>query len=730
LKPRNLTLALVVAALIAAGWFGRTFLQPSARIEGVRNVVLISIDTCRADRLSCYGYKRRTTPHIDAVAKDGVLFREALSPVPFTRPAHSSMLTGTYPPTHGVRLNNTEVLAADNVTLAEILRDAGYQTAAFVSGFPLDAKFGVNQGFDTYDCRFTRKMGGSAEPAERTAEEVSRPAMAWLDQHAAKPFFLFLHYYDAHLPYEAPPPFASDYADEPYAGEIAYVDSWIGQVVDRLRSLGAYDDTLLVITADHGESLGEHGETSHGFFVYQSTQHIPLIVHAPHGRKGGRPDGRVSLVDLVPTVLDLTGLKTPSSVEGVSLRSDLEGGRSQDARRTLYCESLHASQFECSPLNGIVEGAWKYVRSPRQELFDLANDPGEKSNLIDSKPQIAQRLRDRLEEMLPKMEAAAPKRGPAAADPDAVSRLQSLGYIGGDAPPATAAFDPSLEDAKDFLPTYERLEKANALWHSDRAPEAEKDLLEILTSRPGLIPAHRMLAEIANQAHRPADALQHYAKIVEILTAPQNPAKPEFRGDLPTAHFSLAYALREVGRDREAIEQYEKALELRPDYVEALNSLGLTLVHAGRFKEAIDRYGQALKLKPDYVQAHNNLANVLERTGRHADAIDHYEQALRIQPDFMDAHFNLGLAFEHAGQLVEAIGHYEEAVKLKPDSVTALDRLAAAYADVQRFDDAVSTAQKALELARATNQNAAADAIEARLSLYRDHHALPPADAR
>jgi arylsulfatase A-like enzyme/Flp pilus assembly protein TadD len=723
---------LIVAAAIVAGWYGWSSFGRSARIHGVRNVVLISIDTCRADHLSCYGYKRRTTPHIDAVARDGVLFREALSPVPFTRPAHSSMLTGNYPPTHGVRLNNTEVLAPDNVTLAEILHDAGYKTGAFVSGFPLDAKFGVNQGFDTYDCNFTRKMGGSAEPAERTAEDVSRPAIAWLEQNAAKPFFLFLHYYDAHLPYEAPAPFASDYADEPYAGEIAYVDSWIGQVLDRLRALGAYDDTLIVITADHGESLGEHGETSHGFFVYQSTQHVPLVIHAPHGRTGRQVDGRVSLVDLVPTVLDLTGLKAPGALDGVSLRSGLESGRAADARRTLYCESLHPSQFECSPLNGIVEGAWKYVRSPRQELYDLTKDPGEKSNVVDSESQVAQRLRGRLDDLLAKMEAAAPKRGSATADPDAVSRLQSLGYIGGDAPPTTSAFDPSLEDAKDFLPTYERLERDNAMWHSDRAAEAHKDLIDILSKRPGLVPAHRMLAEIANQAHRPAEALEHYAKIVEILTAPPDPAKPvpEFRGDLPTAHFSLAYALREVGRDGEAIEHYEKALALRPDYVEALNSLGLTLVHAGRVKEAIDRYGQALKLKPDYVQAHNNLANVLERTGRHAEAIEHYEEALRIDPDFMDAHFNMALALEQAGRLPEAIGHYEQAAKLKPDSINARDRLAMAYADAGRFDEAVSTAEAALALARSTDQTAAAEGIEARLALYRDRRPLPAATNR
>lgn len=713
----------VVVAAVTAGWFGWSSYRRSARIGGIRNVVLISIDTCRADHLSCYGYKRQTTPHIDAVARDGVLFRQALSPVPFTRPAHSSMLTGTYPPTHGVRLNNTEILADDNVTLAEILREAGYQTAAFVSGFPLDAKFGLSQGFDTYDCRFTRNMAGSSEPAERTAEDVSRPALAWLEQHAAKPFFLFLHYYDAHLPYEPPPPYASDYANEPYSGEIAYVDSWIGQVVDRLRALGAYDNTLLVITADHGESLGEHGESSHGYFVYQSTQHVPLVIRAPHGRKGREFTGRVSLVDLMPTVLDLTGLKTPAAVQGASLRNGLEGGRAPDVPRALYLESLQPAQFQCSPLNGIVEGPWEYIRAPRQELYDLTKDPDEKSNVIESEPQVAQRLRQRLEEILPEMESAAPQRGRSTVDPDTVNRLQSLGYIGGDATPATSAFDPTVEDPKDFLPTYERLEQANALSNSDRAPEAEKELLDIVSRRPGLIPAHRMLADLAHRDRRPADEVEQYAKIVEILTAQQSPTKPvpAFRGDLPTALASLASALRESGRNGEAIARYEQVLTIEPGDVDALNGLGLTLVHVGRFKEAIARYEQALRLKPDTVKVHNNLGNVLEQMGQHAEAIAQYEQALRIKPDYMDAHYNLGLALAQAGRLTEAIGHYEQAVKIKPDSLAALNTLAAAYAEAQRFDDAVLTAQAALDLARSANMTSMADEIQARLALYRDH---------
>ena len=695
--------------------------------------MLISIDTCRADHLRCYGYKRETTPNIDAVARDGVLFQEALTPVPLTTPAHSSMFTGTYPPTHGVHLNNGVGLAESNVTLAEVLREAGFQTAAFVAGFPLDPQFGLNQGFDTYDSKFTKTGETSASYSERSAEAVSLPALAWLDQHKGNPFFLFLHYFDAHLPYDPPEPYRSAYADDPYAGEIAYVDHWIGQVVDRLRALDAYDDTLLVIAGDHGESLGDHGETSHGFFVYQVTQHVPLVVRAPHGVKGARFEGRVSLVDLMPTVLDVAGLKTPERVQGTSLRRGLEGEPAQDAARPLYCESLEATEFECSALHGIVSGSWKYIRAPRQELYDLSRDPAETNNVFDKEQSTAQRLRDRLEEMLPEFEAAAPARDAASADPDAVRRLQSLGYVGGGAEPATSAFTPGREDPKDFLPIFERLKAANALFHSNRGRDAETKLLELVALRPGLIAAHEQLAQIARHERRLADTAERYATIVALLTASAKDPK-----QLAEAHFNLAFALRDLGRDAEAIGHYEDALRLRPDYVDALNSLGLALARAGRFKEAIARYDEALRIQPDQAQVHNNLGNALRQTGRLMEALGHYDEALRIKPDSVSALTNLALIRATDGD--PQLRNGEEAVRLAEracaltgrDNVGCLDTLAAAYAEARRFDDAVTTAEQAVALARSANQEALADEIVSRVALYRDRRpyravASPPA---
>ena len=418
--------------------------------------MLISIDTCRADRLSCYGYKRPTTPNIDALARDGAMFKMALTPVPLTTPSHSSMFTGTYPPTHGVHLNDYDHLADSNVTLAKILREAGYQTAAFVGAFPLDSRFGLNQGFETYDGRFSQ---GSEKVSfsRRAGEEVNRPALAWLEGHAKKPFFLFLHYFDAHHPYKPHPPYTSAYADDPYAGEIAYVDNCIGRVLDRLRALGVYDNTLVIITGDHGEGLGEHGEHTHSYFIYQSTLHVPLVIRAPGCGKGLRVDENVSLVDIVPTVLDLLGLKIPARVQGVSLRPALEGGPAPDRQRPIYAESLEAATFGCSPLHGIVEGRLEIhpgapagtVRpEPRSRRTDESRRPGAAGGPAAARPPggDAQGL-----------ETAAPQRGPSTVDPEAVKRLQSLGYVNGGAATPTSALDTTGQDPKDFLPTFERL---------------------------------------------------------------------------------------------------------------------------------------------------------------------------------------------------------------------------------------------------------------------------------
>lgn len=745
----------VIVAVIAVGLAVLYFYHRQARI---RNVVLISIDTCRADHLSCYGYKRQTTPHIDAVARDGVMFTGAMSPVPLTTPAHCSMLTGTYPPTHGVRINDGTRLAESRVTLAEIMHNAGYQTAAFVGAFPLDSKLGLNKGFDTYDCDFARKSDMSAPAGERSAQEVSRPAMDWLDRHGKKPFLLFLHYFDPHLPYSPPEPYATDYRNDLYSGEIAYVDIWIGHVLDRLRELGVYDNTLVVITGDHGESLGEHGERAHGFFIYQSTLHVPLVIRAPKHGKDLRVDGNVSLVDIVPTVLDLLGLKTPAQVDGVSLASSLESGAAPARSNPIYSESLEASTYDCGELYGVVEAQWKHILAQKQELYDLASDSNEQRNAIEQQPQVAHQLRSRLEAMLKVMESKSPKGAGAPVDREAVKRLQSLGYVGGGATPGAAAFDPAREDPKDFLAIYERLLKADGLVRSKRREEALKELLEIVKERPGLAAAHFNLAVLLQEMGKSGEASDHFA---EALRLRHDYKEAHFKlgtllqmaGKLPEAidHYeqalrgqpddadvlcNLGGALQQMGKLPEAIAHYEQCLLIRPEDADAHYNLGSALQQMGRLPEAIVHYEQCLLIRPDYarvnsgisalvaareavntmesleqtlkafpqnVEAHVKLGNVLRKTGRVPDAIIRYEQALRITPESVEAHYNLAVALVQAGKLKDAVGHYAEAVRVNPSFLPGLNNLAwirATSDDPQLRDgaEAVRLSERACQL--------------------------------
>jgi arylsulfatase A-like enzyme/Tfp pilus assembly protein PilF len=741
--------------------------SPYPRVPSIQNVVLISIDTCRADRLSCYGYPRPSTPNIDAVAREAVLFKQAIAPVPMTLPSHSSIMTGTYPPVHGVRGNDGYRLAplspdgqAGNVTLAKILRDAGYQTAAFVAGFPLDARFGLNQGFQTYDGQFGEE--GSSHD-RRSAEEVNRLGLAWLEarekepadpplvplspgvidtsgQHRVpRPFFLFLHYYDAHAPYQPPPPFDKIFADDPYAGGIAHVDAAIGQVIGRLRALGLYDNTLVIIVGDHGESLGEHGESTHSFFVYQSTLRVPLVIRAPGTCGGGKLQHReveqtVNLVDLMPTVLSLLGLAQPERVEGADLRDSLEGRPRQGAAPASYFESLAPAAYNCCALQGLIEGRWKFIRAPRPELYDLERDPKEMDNVVMKDTDTARRLRDRLEEMLEAMKPAAAPGGSLLVDREAARRLESLGYVGGPAP--RSEFDSHSEDPKDFAPVAAKIHDASELNRTGRFDEAKKAYLEIVALRPNLAPPYMILGEYANREKQPGEAISLLSKALSILTearkksttmpsAVQNRQIAAVRSHLgisllmqgktaeSLAELKAALALdpeladlqydvgnvcAALGQTSEAIGHYRKAVELDPQHENAHHNLGTMLAASGRLDEAIGHFQRSLEIKPDNVRAQVSFADLLAGRGLVDQAIAHYRKALEIEPNDVDACNNLGFALAGRGKIDEAIALYRKTLQIRPDYAPAHNNLGLALAGRRQFDEAIAHYEKAIQI--------------------------------
>jgi arylsulfatase A-like enzyme/tetratricopeptide (TPR) repeat protein len=694
-RYRLIFLLLTILTAGVVTWFVRS---GGLRRPAIRNVVVISIDTCRADGLSCYGFGRKSTPNIDAIAQDAVLFTRAHSTNPYTLPAHSSMLTGTNPPYHGVHDNTNYRLSKANVTLAEILRDHGYRTAAFVSASVLEAKFGLDQGFDTYDDQdfsedypFSQRLGG----------DTSREAITWLDEHGDQPFFLFLHYFDLHAPYEPPEPYASQYVDNPYIGELAYTDRCIGQVIEKLKTMKLYDSTLLMITSDHGESRGDHGEITHGFFIYQSTIHVPFIIKAPGGAEGKTVDDPVGLVDVVPTVLGLLDLST-SHVQGADLSGWIfDRGKSND--RSLYCESLDPTHYGCSPLRALVDGRWKYIWTTRPELYDLVSDPAEFKNVHDAQPEIANQLQAKLRNILTEQSRTDLPGSRQKLDRETMERLRSLGYIGGSAEAsAPGEMGPNGEDPKDYINIHTQYIIAVELVNMGRFAEARQVCLEVIQKQPRTLQVISLLGDIAEKEGRYETAVIHYSQYLDgaaqALDSAKSPAAMQRDGDLSYNHQNLGCVLYKLGRFEEAIVHHNKALLLEPDFFDARNSLGSALLKAGRVTEAVTQFTEALRLKPDYAQGHYELARVLQNSGNPENSLAHYDEALRLDPGNAAIHNDVGNALQVVGRIEEAIAHYEDAVRIQPDNARAHGKLGFALQHLMRFEQAAAHYEEALKL--------------------------------
>ncbi|HSC28373.1 MAG TPA: sulfatase [Vicinamibacterales bacterium] len=405
--------------------------------------MIVSLDTTRADRLPAYGYMDVSMPHLDRLAREGVVFDQATSVAPLTLPAHASLFTGLYPPGHGVRDNADPALAEEHATLAETLRERGFRTAAFVGSVVVNPERGLAQGFDEYRGVATDKQAGHGpERMQRRADAVVTDALEWLGHQPASPFFLWVHLYDPHRPYDPPEPYRSSVAD-PYVGEIAFADSQIGRLLDALERRRLYDRTVVVVVGDHGESLGDHGERDHGIFVYESVMRVPFIVRAP-GLAPRRVGAVVRLVDVMPTVLDLVGLQAPD-LDGVSLVDLMKGSRRSDLEA--YSESLYPRRFGWSPLLALRDGRFKLISAPRPELYDLERDPFEERNIYGERRELAEAMTTRLADIARERSTGT---GTPAVPPDVQARLAALGYVGSVPTPAMLTGE-QLPDPKDCI---------------------------------------------------------------------------------------------------------------------------------------------------------------------------------------------------------------------------------------------------------------------------------------
>jgi arylsulfatase A-like enzyme/Tfp pilus assembly protein PilF len=705
------TAAVMVAAVVV-------LLIAWRAIPGERpvSVLLITLDTTRADRLGCYGYTAAMTPHLDAISAAGVRFERAFCSVPLTLPSHTTILTGLQPPEHGLRINGTKRLDAEITTLADRFRQDDYRTAAFVAAFALDSKFGLDDGFEVYD----DDLSGAYEQAIEEPYSLYRPgnlvadaALNWLDSHADEPFLCWVHFYDPHMPYYPHDELAGTRfrGQRSYDAEVAFMDMQVGRLMSFLRQRDLLKRTLIIVVGDHGEGLGEHGETDHGYMLYDSTLHVPLIF-AWQDRlpKGARAEAMVSLSDLLPTVLDLLNMPQPKTQAERSFKSALLGQPIES--RPMYAETdLPYANFTWSSLRSLLTDQWKYIRTPRAELYDRQADPRELNNLADARPEVV----DKLEVALAALEGHMQRH--VAADVDLTGReidnLQALGYAAGGQDFDPNAVDIStLPDIKDRMAVVEMDRRARVLQQQgqmDRAAELYREMVLIAPESPQV---RRYLGDAMTKADRLQEAAEAYRQVIDM-----NP-------DDESAHLNLGVVLARLGRPEDAIKCYDLVLRLNPDNAEAHSDLGAVLIATGRIGEAVEHLSAALKLQPEYPDAEFNMARACTLRGDFEQAAGHYRQALRLEPNRLNA-LN-ALAWLLATREGVNASHPDEAIELAERACeltgyrepAIVDTLAAAYASVGRFPDAITAAQKALDAATARNQTELADSIADRLKLY------------
>jgi arylsulfatase A-like enzyme/tetratricopeptide (TPR) repeat protein len=675
-------------------------------------VILISIDTCRADHLGCYGRTPSPTPTLDALAGEGLLFEETVTPVPMTLPAHCSMLTGTTPLRHGVHDNMAYRLGDDQITLAERLRDQGYATGAILGAFVLDARFGLSQGFSWYDDAIEGSSGDEVIiQSERRATAVTDRACAWVDANAARPFFLFVHYYDPHWPYTPPAAEAARFPGEPYVGEIAYTDAEIGRLLQHLRDRGLYERALIVVAGDHGESLGDHGEKLHGYFVYQSTLRVPLIVRPPRagsrGAQAQRIAVRAGLIDVVPTILGYLGLPAGDGIEGRDLGQAAAGigAAGESDARDFYCESLTPTTYGCSPLLGLVSGDWKLIDSSNPELYGLADDPREQRDRAGEYPARVEEMRTRLLDLVAGRNQGGATEERQVTDEKTRQRLQSLGYIAGRAVEEDFRLDRTRPNPRDLVGYHEALETVlDRVGHRDLG--GARELCEqLLRVHPEIPDALILLGDIASQqGDLPGAAAQYQAYLDREearepggADAGEAAAGGTQLSNRYRAHYNLANALASLRRPREAEEHYREALRLNPHHLDAHVNLGLVLAEAGRLDEAITLFREALALQPALPDTRMDLAQALALRGALAEALQEYQTVLETQPGRIEAWMSRGDLLERMGRGPEAVQSFTEAVRLKPEDPAGHIRLARTLLAQGRGSEAMAAYRRGME---------------------------------
>lgn len=621
-----------------------------------KNVLVITLDTTRADRIGIYGYKNAKTPNIDKLAKEGIMFEDTFSSVPITLPAHCTIFTGMSILCHKVKNNGTYSLPGEVETLAEILKGHGFETAAFVSSFTLDSRFGLDQGFDVYNDDVEKKgTVVKAYASERPAGLVARDFSQWFEEHAGKRFFCWVHFYDPHMPYEPPEPYKTRFKDNPYDGEIAYMDENVGRVIALLKSEKVLENTLIVVAGDHGEAFEEHGELGHQIFCYEENLRVPLILWAHTGLpKNKRISQKINLMDITPTILDYLGLAGGAQAEGADT-TGIPVGRSllplvksgEMEARTFYITSEFAREsLGCAAVKGIIKDYHKYLDLPRPELYHLAEDPGEKENLFFKRNALARKMKQTMMALVKKYSHSAFDSRRKLSEEEA-RRLETLGYISSSSEGGKTANSEQLPDPKDKIRSWSEYMKGNQLLTEGKINAAIESFKNSLESNPRFSWAHGKLASLYYQ-----------------------------RGDVD-----------------KAAAQYRAGITANPDDNIIKADYANLLVNEKRLGEAKEILKVLQEINPMDVGAHVNnlLADIYMAKGDFASAIPCYRRGLEIEPDNRMMQSLLAFAYQRSNQLQEALEIYAQLEKEDPEDFNVLFNLAMihgmkeAYADSRAY---------------------------------------------
>jgi arylsulfatase A-like enzyme/Flp pilus assembly protein TadD len=622
------------------------------------NLLLVTIDTLRPDHLHCYGYEQIQTPSIDSLATQGIRFTQAFTPIPITLPSHTVMLTGTYPMMSGMHDFSGNTLSPTQPTLATVLGGHGYNTGAVIAAAVLDRRFGLNRGFDFYydHFDFSRLAETNLDLMERPADQVVDQALAWLARPRSKPFFLWVHLYDPHHPYKPPAPFNEKYKSNLYDGEIAYADSQVARLLEYLKQHAWYDHTVIVLAGDHGEGLGEHGEKTHGFFIYNSTLHVPLIIKPAVGTKISAPvvSAQVSLVDLMPTTLGLLNTPVPAQVQGKDVAPMLlQGGDATGS--SLYSETyLPRIHFNWSELRGLQLRNFHFISAPKPELYDDSDDPHEMHNLYSDKQAVSGELKSQLTAVVRQKSAGHEMAQKSTLDPILAERLQALGYTalaaGGDDSLVT---DAKLADPKDRIHVYEVVNEAIEDSQHGRFSDSIEKLKSVLDTEENSVPIHYLLGLNYYRTKSFADSVTEFTKALKL--------SPNYM----LANFNLGLSNAALGNDDEAIKYLKRTLELDPTNFTAAFDLGVSYLHKNMYSESTEAFRQAVTIYPDFAPGYKALGEMLMFQGKHDEGVRELRTAVRLAPGDPQLHEALAGALRATGNYVEAGQEMRKAQELR-----------------------------------------------------------------